>query len=473
MRVLFVYTFEERPIELRRGSGSFSRFSEARAKPLPFTWHTHLGVSYLASFLQANGCETEILVLSTSLDKELDTGVIDGVLDRFDPRLVCYTSVQREYSHVVRIAKYVKSRREDVFNLAGGPHIQLAPEQTIQDFDAICLGEGECPTLELVGQLKEGKAPSGIRNLWFRRGSEIEKNPTREFMPDLDSLPFPDRKMWDPWIEFPGFAQQILVSRGCPFQCTYCCNHAFQKISEGKYVRFRSPENVMREIEHIVETIPIATRIYFESETFNVRTDYCLRFCQHLERLWNDLGRRIDFGTNMRITPRCDHAELYSAMSRAGFSFINIGLESGSERIRKFLKRYYSNADLLRSVGQAQDRGLAVNLYVMIGIPGETYEDYKETLELVKGARPRQVYLSVCNPYAGTELRRAAEEMGLLSKDHDDEASRGRITFDLPGFPRDQIMEEYRMFHRRVGLADEKVAGAPITWSDSQAAATA
>ncbi|MCJ7653279.1 MAG: hypothetical protein MUO75_06225, partial [Actinobacteria bacterium] len=122
------------------------------------------------------------------------------------------------------------------------PHASLNPDDCLKSsFDAVCIGEGEYPTLELVEHLERGLSPTGIPNLYLKRGENIERNPTRPFLRDLEGLPFPDRDMWVPWVANPLSRPSVLVGRGCPFQCTYCCNHALGRLAEGRYVRLRSP----------------------------------------------------------------------------------------------------------------------------------------------------------------------------------------------------------------------------------------
>lgn len=246
--------------------------------PLPGTLRSpaqmQFGISYISSVLKEYGHDTKLIVLSRMLG-ENNIKIIDKSIAKFSPRLICFTTVYTEYRLIKNLAKYIKNRYPHIFLLAGGPHVSLDPGECITDgFDALCVGEGEYPTLELVSQLEKGRQPSDIPNLWIKHGSLIEKNPPRTFLQDLDSLPFPDRRMWEKWIEeVPDSVTAVLLGRGCPFSCSYCCNPGLRNLTRGSYVRFRSPRNIVEEIKGIANQSPGKTNIYLEVETIGANKE--------------------------------------------------------------------------------------------------------------------------------------------------------------------------------------------------------
>jgi len=117
-----------------------------------------------------------------------------------------------EYKFISNIAKLIKNGHPDIFLLVGGPHVSLNAEDCLSDsFDALCIGEGEEATLELVKQLEKKITPSGIPNLWIKFQDKIEKTPTRPFLQDIDNLPFPDREMWQEWLECPKDSKRAII----------------------------------------------------------------------------------------------------------------------------------------------------------------------------------------------------------------------------------------------------------------------
>jgi anaerobic magnesium-protoporphyrin IX monomethyl ester cyclase len=412
-------------------------------KPLETQERVQFGISYISSLLKQHGHDTRLTVIT-----HRSIGNLDDQVEEFRPDLVCFTSVYSEYAFVAGVARRFKQRHPGIYTALGGPHASLKPGDCMKDgYDAVCVGEGEYATLELVGQLQEGRSPSGIPNLWIRSNGQVEVNPPRPFLEDLDSLPYPDRSLWDQWVAQPAYRPSVLVGRGCPFQCTYCCNHALRRLAPGRYVRFRSPGNIVGEIEEFVARYPEAVQVYLEVETFGQDLGWALELCEELRVMNQRLERPLEFGSNLRVTPRTDFNQLFEAFQRANFRFINIGLESGSERIRReVLKRNYSNDDIIRVVRTARDHDLEVGTYNLIGLPGETRRDFRETIDLNRACQPDWFLLAVFFPYPGSDLYQVAEEQGLLKELPDGDLERRKPVLELPGFSKRQIKRRLTWF---------------------------
>jgi len=411
----------------------------SREKPITAHERVPFGISYISSVLREEGHETSVVVPTGE-----SVEVVEEYVGKFEPGLVCFTSVYSTFHFLSMIAGRIKRKFPDVWLAVGGTHPSLNPKECMESpFDILCVGEGEYPTLELVTMLEEGKYPTGIANLWIKRKGDIEINPPRPFLPNLDSLPFPDRELWLPWLAAPLSRPSILAGRGCPFDCTYCCNHALRKISDGRYVRFRSPENIVLEIKWFKNILPLLQDLYIEVETLGAKKSWVYDLCDALKEMNAEFDIPVAFGCNLRITPGMDTDRLFKALSDANFYFVNIGIESGSERIRRdVLKRYYSNEDIIRAVRSARRYGLKVGTYNLIGIPGETKEDFRQTVRLHRECKPDWHMLSVFFPYPGTELYRLCENMGVLDS-IDNTLERRRASLDLPGFSRGQIRRRF------------------------------
>jgi radical SAM superfamily enzyme YgiQ (UPF0313 family) len=421
------------------------------SKPLKTPELMQFGVSYISSYLKKHGHNTKLIVLSRISGKKNEK-IIDEYINAFKPNVIAFTAVSTEYDFITVTAKYIRKRYPDIYLLIGGPHVSLNPEGVLENFDALCIGEGERPTLELVSQLEKKIIPSGIHNLWIRNGSEIEKNPTRPFLQNLDILPFPDREMWNEWIdEECGARYSVLLGRGCPFECTYCCNHALKKLASGTYTRFRSPANIMDEIKEIVEKYPDKKELYLEVESIGINKKWTLDLCDKLKQFNKTLKQPISFGANIRIMPNTDFRSIFYAFKKSNFRFINIGLESGSEKVRReILNRNYSNEDIINAVKLAKDQGLQVSFLNMIGLPGETIDDFKETIEMNQKCLPDWVGNSIFYPYPGTRIYSYCKEQGLIKKSLATDMERKKAVLNLPGFSKKQIEEEYIWFEYHV-----------------------
>nr|MBU9888963.1 B12-binding domain-containing radical SAM protein [Candidatus Omnitrophota bacterium] len=380
--------------------------------------------------------------------------ILRAHLQAFSPQIICTTAVASQNSFIERIALAVKKEWPDKYLVSGGVHATLRPEETIAGpFDAICLGEGEYPLLELVGQIAKGTTPSQVPNFWIKHANRtIEKNPPRPFLKDLDSLPFPDRSIWDPWVqEEPGGELSVLLGRGCPYDCTYCCNHALKKSAPGKYVRLRTPGNIVRELASLLAADPQRARIYYEIDTIASDPAWFEEFCEQLQAFNKGLRHRIAYGCNLRVTPLTKDPAIFDRLKKAGFDTINIGLESGSERVRRaVLGRDGSNQDLLDAAGMARAFGLNVRVYNMIGIPGESVQEHGETVAINRQLQPDRHYTSIFSPYPGTALYDLCFQKGYLKNPLNVLWERRQALLDLPGFTRSQIQKAYTWFHYRV-----------------------
>ena len=429
MNILFVYTLADTPLPPIRPLNSWTKIQ--------------IGISYISSLLKEAGHKT-MLIIPRHRSFEND---VDKAIQEFSPDIICFTSVSTEYPFVKKLGHHMREKIQGAYMIIGGPHASLQPGQVLRDpFDAVCLGEGEYPMVELASVLQEGKQPRGIPNLWIKNDNSIEKNGTQEFVQNLDDLPFPDREMWQPWVE-PDTQHAVLLGRGCPYNCTYCCNHMLRKIAKGKYVRFRSPSNVLEEIRDISEKFPDVSEIYLEVETITANQKWAFEFCDMLEDFNASREHPISFGTNVRVLRNESLKPLFEAFRQAGFKYINLGIESGSERIRaEVLNRVYSNEDLIRACDEAHESGLRINAYNMIGFPGETPDDFRQTLEINRRCLPDGNYLSIFCPYPGTELHKLCVERDLNVELEENSLERYRSVLGLPEFPDKLVNHYFRWF---------------------------
>lgn len=435
MKVLFVYT-QDHIVSPR--------------KPLEYAEQMQLGISYISAVLKAHGHTTQLVVASRYF-RRTGRALFKKALTEFKPDLIAYTSVGTQYEFISSLAGYARGIAPQAYSLIGGPHASLNLDEVIDGpFDAICIGEGEYPTLELVQALASGESPDRIANLWIKRDGGLQKNAPRPFMDNLDSLPLPDRQIWLDWIDLPARPRfAVLLGRGCPFECTYCCNHRIKQLAPGKYVRLRSVSSIVGEIDQLARQWPGLDELYLEVETIGLDRPWLSELCAGLAEFNAGRPEPIAFGANLRITPGCDFAQVFSQMNRANFTFINIGIESGSQRIRKdVLARQYSNEDVIRTVTQARAEGLAVGMFNLIGVPSETVEDFQMTVQLNRQCRPDWLNTSIFYPYAGTRLTERCLSEGLLPKREGlGRVERAGAALDLPGFSRRKIFRSYVWFN--------------------------
>jgi len=436
MKILFVYSVQK---------------SIVKEKPLMGQEGIYLGISFIASVLKKHGHDCDLVVLDRRY-KQQNLRLLSDRIASFSPRIVAFTAVYSEFEFICSIASGIKKLFPDLFLYAGGVHITLNPDEKYLDlFDAFCVGEGEYPTLELVTNLTAGKNIDAIPNLWVKTDAGIVKNPPRPFIPDLDELPFPDRDIWQQWIFNPDTKLTILVGRGCPYNCTYCCNHRLRKISPGNYVRLRSAANLLAEIRSLHRQFPNVEEIYLEIETLGVNMKWLEAFCEALSQFGEETGHKLRYGTNLRIYPAIQPEVIFRHFHKANITSVTIGLESGNYRIRKdILNRDYSNETLLKTVETASHYGIDIALFNMIGLPTETPTEFQETLQMNRTIQPAFHATSIFFPYPGTELHEMCTRMNLIPKKMITKDERQIATLNLPGFSKKQIQKCFDSFHYNV-----------------------
>lgn len=426
-------------------------------KPLPFAMDIPFGMSIIATVLKHAGHDVSLMVFSP---RSSYAEIIANYVKTERPKLFCLTAVTTQFAFAKEVARLVKQADPSIFVILGGHHASLDSEEAIKDpnLDAICVGEGDGLVTELAQRIERGEPVTGMHHLWVKKpDGSIEKNPPSPFDQSLDSLPHIDRGMWEQWISQPDRYPSVLLGRGCPFRCTYCSAHAMAKLAEGKFVRFRSPDNIISEIEEICERYPAVDNIYLEVETLAHQKEAVPLF-DKLEE-WNARRKvKLSFGANFTVTSafikheeQC--REFLQMLQRANVVYLNIGLESGSERLRKEILRRpkYTNAEFLQFCKLAKEYNVNLDFYVLIGIPGETPEDFAETVDLCRKAQPKMVQLSIFYPYLGTDLANIALERGLVTRDGlNPGLERTRPALSLPTFSRRQVRFEYIVFWFKV-----------------------
>lgn len=417
--------------------------------------HTfHYGLGYLGAVLKNAGHEVELIHAKSELSRKSFTAKVQ----EYNPDLVAITATTPQFPFAERYAQWVKEV-SSCSVICGGVHPTLAPDEVISNpaFDVICLGEGEQPLLEYVHALSQGNQGFDIENLWFKSDGRIIKNKMRPLRQDLDTLPFPYRK-FDSEIGVSRVGD-IMAGRGCPYKCTYCCNHRFKELhgKSGSYVRYRSVENVLQEIEGLITCYQV-TSLDFHDDTFTLKRKWLSEFCNQYSSRFS-----LPFVCNGR--PETLKRDVLLMLKEAGCKMVRIGVESGNERIRKeVLGRNISNDDLRRVFNDAKDLGLQTSAFNMMGVPGETFANLEETIEFNKELDPSRAVVSVFYPYPLTRLHDECLQSGMISNRGKYSHTDLGTTLNLPLLSEQQINCAVKQF-RAVFYKNQVATRSPqIVW---------
>ena len=332
---------------------------------------------------------------------------IRKVLEDYKPDLVGITALTPKFGSVLKTAEVVKNYNSKLPVIVGGPHPTLLTEGSLKskNIDIAIRGEGERTILELVKTIENNNNLQKVKGVSFKKNGKVFHNPPREFIKNLDEIPFPARELlMNPKSYTSEDMGIIMASRGCPFNCTYCCHFW------GKCVRFRSPKNVVKEIKEVKHQY--GTRQFeFKDDTFTINKNWVTEICNRLisEKL------RINWGCTTRVDLLDE--KLARKIQEAGCNIIKFGIETGSERILKETKKGVTFEQMKKTAKTLNKIGLFWSGYFMMGLPSETEEDILKTYKFMKELNPYYAGLGVYNPFPKTELFDQGVKMGLLCAD--------------------------------------------------------
>jgi radical SAM superfamily enzyme YgiQ (UPF0313 family) len=372
----------------------------------------HFGIGWLSACLKEAGHKISLLHLTSFLERK----DFLSLLNQKDPKgILAFSSTTNDFPFVKSLAMWAK-KEYDLPIICGGVHPTIDPETTIccDDIDMICLGEGEDALVELCNNMDEAKEINQIKNLWIKRNREIIRNPVRPLLESLDNLPYPDREIFNyEYLEEMSERRfTIMASRGCPYNCFYCCNYLIKGKypNKKKYVRFRSVENVITEIEKGIKDYPGIERITFHDDILPLNEDWLGKFITVYKKKIN-----LPFICNSRANLM--NKEIVQKFKEAGCIQVGMGIESGNEDIRaNVLNRKISREQIISAFKECSNVGLRTYAFNMVGLPLENNKALLETVKLNAQVRPSKIQTSIFYPYPFTRLYNLCIEKGYLNQ---------------------------------------------------------
>jgi anaerobic magnesium-protoporphyrin IX monomethyl ester cyclase len=446
-----------------------------------------LGVAYIAAVLEQDGHRVEVLDLSVA---QYDDQTFQEIVRRGyyqsktlrvseNPKgfkawdIIGFTVVTPTANQVYRLAGMVKAH-SDALVIAGGPHVTALPEEALNHgIDIVVRGEGEatiravCQTLPAFENLATVQGISYIehgRQGCLRSASgKIMHTPARDFIADLDTLPFPARHLFSPLESYKGQPilgaklpiGNLMTSRGCPFNCNFCYKAIF-----GRKYRFRSTENILAEWRELIERYDVK-EIAISDDLFNAHPARAIALCERIikEKLvlpWScPNGLRVDTASE----------ELLHKMKQAGCYRVAFGVESGSQQILDKIGKHVTLAQIETAFVNARKCGLRTTAFLMLGNPGDTEATMQATIAFTKKLGPDFAQFTIATPYPGTALYELVRKNGkLLVADWDDyDKYDDRVFFELDGLDNEVVLCMQRHAYREFYLQPRYIARKLLT----------
>lgn len=410
-----------------------------------------IGLGYIASVIEKEGHRVIIF------DFQIKENTIDKYKkliekEKFDIIGFSVTTITK--LNTIKLAKIAKNIVPNCKIIIGGAYPTVYPKDLIStssDIDIEVTGEGEITVSELLVCIKEGKDPSSVNGIIYKKDGEIVLTPQRELIKNLDEIPLPAFHLFeiDEYTPPPGMffklpMRHMITTRGCPFNCIFCDDRIIWK---GK-CRQRSAENIVEEMTILKEKYG-AREIHFYDDTFTVNKKRIYRLCELLLQ------------TKLNLIWRCSSRvdtvdkDMLKMMYKTGCRSISYGIESGDDEILKKMNKNTTVSQAKDAVKWTNEAKIQAKGFFMLNFPGETIETTEKTISLAKELDLDFAGFNLTIPHHGDRLKKLVEENYKLNeKAYNDPSAKlgNEIYFYQPDLPEDYLRSAYKRTAREFYL---------------------
>ncbi len=394
----------------RKGVRAGSRWPHLKTReegdylPYPFF------LGYSSSLLKKNGYQVK-LIDAIAEDMSIERFIKKVV--EFKPDFILVETSTPSLIHDLKILKKLKEKTNALIAISGMDYTIRQPNflENKKFIDFVLYGEYEMTLLDLIKHLEDHKNLEEVDGLIFRdKNSKTVVNKARKLV-DVNKLPWPDRESVPiyHYIDSPGAmplpCAQMIASRGCPYRCIFCVWP--QMMYHSHAYRFRDVKDVVDEMEYLVKVLGFKS-VYFDDDTFNIGKERMLRFAEEVKK------RKLNIP--FAIMGRADlmDKEVLLALKEAGLYAVKYGVESADQ---KLLDNAHKNLDIKKAeriIKLTKNLGIKTHLTFMFGLPGETKETIKKTIEFALRMDPYSLQFSIATPFPGTEYYKELKAKGQL-----------------------------------------------------------
>lgn len=390
----------------------YSRFSRSPAVTKSGTIYYPVWHAYATGVLEKEGHEVKLVDAPAEGLGRKDCYTL---AKEFDPELVViYTSTPSIYNDI-EIGANIKDLILKSFIVLTGPHVSALAEESLgldQRIDAVARHEYDLTILELASILPDKEQLEKVRGITFRNKDGIISTPDREFIQDLDSLPFVS-SVYKKHLKIENYFYahcrypiiSIFTSRGCNARCNYC---VYPQQMFGRPQRQRSPENIVEEFCYIKRELPQIREVLIDDDTFSFHQDHTTKFCELMMEKKIKIPWTVECRANLAY-------ETMVMMKKAGCRLIVVGFESADNQVLKNMKKGISFERMNKFVEDAKKAGVMIHSCFMAGNIGETRASLLKSLNFAKKIKADTCQFFPLMVYPGTEAYNWARENGYLT----------------------------------------------------------
>jgi radical SAM superfamily enzyme YgiQ (UPF0313 family) len=371
-----------------------------------------LGLLYVAAHAEGlPGCEVHVWDCQA---ERIGCDELERRIQAYGPDVIGIQAMTFTLIDALCVARAAKKAKPGGFVVMGGPHPTLYPEETAQlpDVDCVVRGEGEYAFEAVLKALGRGDSVDGIPGVITRK-SVSEGRPVEAIhhIHNLDALKRPARHLLNPSLYSSPLASErhvttMMSSRGCPGKCIFC-----DRPQMGRVLRKRSAESVVAEMTYCVRELGIG-EILFYDDTFNIDKARVLEICERI----GATGLRVRWGIRARVD--CMNTEVIRHLRKAGCNRISYGVETGSQRLQKLIRKNLDFDQVREVFALTQREGIETLGYFMIGLPTEKKEDVDKTVALMLSLPMDYSHIAIFTPYPGTAIYNEALAKGVYEVDY-------------------------------------------------------
>ena len=380
-------------------------------------------LAYTAAVVEQAGFEVSFI---DAIMDELSIEAFAQQVHDLGPRLALLETSTPSIAFDLETAAAIKALSPETFVALMGSHVTYFDRQTVAEnpaVDAVIRGEFEYTAADLARTLEASHGPltspgqrlEGVLGLTYRDATgDIRVNPARPLFEPLDQMPFPARHIikgegYRAGIYSGGHPTAMVSSRGCPYRCTFCL---WPDTMYGHNFRARSAVNVVDEIEEAVRTYG-HDEIYFDDDTFTIDRQRVMDICRLIQE--RGLEQEMEWIAQCRVDTV--DREMLEAMKAAHCGYILFGVESGSPQMLKKMKKGITLDKIRSAFKLTREVGIKTQAFFLFGMPGDTQETIRETMDLAKEINASSTQFAIAIPHPGTALYEECRANGWLTSE--------------------------------------------------------